>query len=263
MKTTGKSLSLLFSLMLVGSSAHAALLSRASGQAWYDTVLDVTWVADANLAVTNTFGLAKGTGPNPAAGKIGTTGLMSWSTANQWIAGMNSAAYLGKSDWRMPGNLDLGEIGCSDAAVSYVGGDCGWNTLTKVGPTVYSELADLFYDTLQNKGSFNTEGVPNEDCFPAAPVCLSNPGPFANIDTTSKYWFGSDPVSSDNWVFSFGNGAQNLDRGTKNYHVLALRSGDIEAASAVPVPGVAWLLGGAFAMLGRRALRGRAGTTGG
>lgn len=258
MKTMGTTLLLLSGLVLIGNSADAALLSRMSGQAWYDTELDVTWVADADLAATNTFGLERDRKVKPDAGKVGSAGLMDWETARKWIAGMNDAAYLGKSDWRLPFNLDLGEVGCSDAVDSYVGGDCGWNVLTKVGPRVYSELAHLFYDSLQNKGSYTPAGAPEENCASVAPYCMSNDGPFENLDTLDKYWFGSDSVGVNQWVFYFGNGRQYLDRGTRDNHVLALRTGDIEAGAAVPLPGVAWLLGGVLALLGGGAWRRRA-----
>lgn len=260
MKTMGTTLSLLVGSVLIGNSADAALLSRMSGQAWYDTELDVTWVADANLAASETFGLERDNKVKPAAGKVGSNGLMDWETARQWIAGMNNAAYLGKSDWRMPLNLDLGEIGCWDSNDSYAGGDCGWNVLTKVGSTVYSELAHLFYDTLGNKGSFAPNGAPEENCAVVAPYCMSNQGPFMNVDTADRYWFGSEPAGTENFVFFFGAGRQHLDQGSRNHYVLALRTGDIEAA-AVPLPGVAWLLGGVLTLLGRGAWRRRIAST--
>jgi len=38
------------------STADAALFSRLGGQAVYDDDLDITWLADADLSVTNDFG---------------------------------------------------------------------------------------------------------------------------------------------------------------------------------------------------------------
>jgi opacity protein-like surface antigen len=58
-------------LALFASSAQAALLSRLSGAAYYDDVLNITWRADANLADTNRFGVAG----------IASAGRMSWDTA--------------------------------------------------------------------------------------------------------------------------------------------------------------------------------------
>ncbi len=85
--------------LCISLSANAALISRLSGQAVYDTDLDITWLADMNLAASNTFGV----------GGIGTgvqIGRMDWFTANTWIAAMNSSGggsgYLGINDWRLP-----------------------------------------------------------------------------------------------------------------------------------------------------------------
>jgi hypothetical protein len=61
----------IFVLLTLSHSTHAALLSRASGQAYYDTVLNITWIADANLADTNAFGV---TG-------INANGSMTWAKA--------------------------------------------------------------------------------------------------------------------------------------------------------------------------------------
>jgi len=77
------------------SSVHAALLSRLGGQAVYDTDRNITWLANANLAASNTLGV---TGING-------NGTMNWAKANEWIAAMNSANYLGVNDWRLPTTL--------------------------------------------------------------------------------------------------------------------------------------------------------------
>lgn len=42
-----------FILFATGTTAEAALLSRLDGTAYYDTVLDITWLADANLIASN------------------------------------------------------------------------------------------------------------------------------------------------------------------------------------------------------------------
>jgi hypothetical protein len=45
-------------LILSAGSANAALVARVGGDAFYDTVLDITWLADANYAITEDFGVA-------------------------------------------------------------------------------------------------------------------------------------------------------------------------------------------------------------
>lgn len=77
---------------LSSTSASAGLISRLNGAAYYDDVLNLTWLANPNLAVTESFGV---TG-------IDTDGLMNWDVAKQWVSAMNSTRYLGYDDWRLP-----------------------------------------------------------------------------------------------------------------------------------------------------------------
>ena len=71
--------------------AHAVLIDRGNGLI-YDTDLDITWLQDAGLAASNTFGVSGITG----------NGQMTWYTATTWIAAMNASNYLGQSGWRLP-----------------------------------------------------------------------------------------------------------------------------------------------------------------
>jgi hypothetical protein len=80
----------------VTGTAQASLVDRGNGLI-YDTDLNVTWLANANLAASNTFGVAG----------IGADGRMTWFTAQSWIAGMDAANYLGYSDWRLPTSPNL------------------------------------------------------------------------------------------------------------------------------------------------------------
>jgi hypothetical protein len=67
------------------SEVEAALFASESGETVYDTVSDITWLSSANLAATKNFGVR---GINP-------DGSMAWTTAQNWIAAMNTANYLG------------------------------------------------------------------------------------------------------------------------------------------------------------------------
>ena len=108
-------------LMLAGigfaSAATASLETRPDGMV-YDTDLNITWLADANLPTTNTFGVS---------GIDTTYGNMNWNTAQSWVAAMDAANYLGYSDWRLP---------TADPA-------CGFNYNCP-----NSELGHLFYQEL-------------------------------------------------------------------------------------------------------------------
>jgi len=54
----------------LAAPAQAALFDRGGGLI-YDDVLDITWLQDANLAASNTFGV----------GGIDAAGWMTWDTA--------------------------------------------------------------------------------------------------------------------------------------------------------------------------------------
>src|SRR5262245_54786507 len=73
-------------LLSIGS-AQAALVSRMGGQAYYDTILDVTWLADANFAKTSGYD---------------EDGFLSWPAALAWIDWLNTNNHLGASNWRLP-----------------------------------------------------------------------------------------------------------------------------------------------------------------
>jgi hypothetical protein len=83
---------LLLAGMGVASTASAALVSELGGEVVYDTDYNITWLANANLAASNTFGVSG----------INADGTMNWDTAQSWITAMNTANYLGLNDWRLP-----------------------------------------------------------------------------------------------------------------------------------------------------------------
>jgi hypothetical protein len=72
------------------------------GQTVYDPVTNVTWLANANLAASNTFGLPICTSPTTPALCVGQDGAMTVTSAKQFIANMNSTGYLGQTNWALP-----------------------------------------------------------------------------------------------------------------------------------------------------------------
>lgn len=233
--------------------ADAALLGRdlngspGSFEAYYDTTLDITWLADANLALTNTFGVAG----------IDGQGKMTWSTANAWISAMNAANYLGISSWRLPAMYDIGNDGCTvNSFSSYNGGDCGYNVVATGAQA--SEMASLFYDTLGNLAFYDTSGGQNF-AFPS----IQNTGPFQNLGNT-LYWYGMETDTTslgtllgsplNAWYFGMPSGGQRpQDKADPGLTAWAVVSGDV---AVVPVPAAALLFGpalGALALMRRRA----------
>jgi len=222
-----KTLSGVILLLLTISSANAALLSRSAGQAYYDTVLDITWLADANYASTSAYDF---------------DGLMTWDASQAWIGTLNTASYLGASNWRLPTVTDTGTPGCNSA---FTGTDCGYNVDLSTG-----EMARMFYSTLGNTAAFNTSGV-QQPCSLAGPnFCLTNVGPFSNLQP-NLYWSGTEvaPDTSKAWRFHFGNGLQTNFNKSTVFSAWAVRPGDI---ALVPAPPAVWLLGtGVVGLLGR------------
>lgn len=231
--------------------------SRTTAEAYYDTVLDVTWLRDANAIA--------GSGYDQDG-----AGTVSWDSALAWV---DSLAFkvrnVSYGDWRLPRVTDTGPTGCN---VSHSGGgDCGFNVQT-VGQddTIYSELAHLFYVTLGNE--------PRSYIFPSSPPYipqsaggLTNAGPFTNVqsgDGNHVYWFSLeyDTVNPEETAFSPGYYAWAFDMAggyqsnwVKEFpgYAWAVHDGDVGRSvvpppnsdfgrSVVPLPGALWLFGSAL-----------------
>lgn len=229
--------------LLATATSHAALLGRApltpggtDYQAYYDDLQNITWLGNANLAATSTFGV---TGINP-------DGAMTWDKANQWIAVMNAANYLGVNGWRLPTMMPTGDPNCDSVNSS--------DPCTGYNPYLAdSEVAHMFYITLENTGYRDTSGHLT-GCSETSPFCLTNMGPFSNLQA-DYYWSGKEfiPFGAEyGWVFHFGYGNRiPAVRNNPNIFVWAVSEGDPFAAqSAVPLPAAAWLFGGALGALG-------------
>jgi len=162
-------------LMVSVRGADAALVAAANGDAVYDTARNVTWLANANLAATQKFGVPD----------INPDGSMSWTTAQKWIAAMNAAHYLGTSQWSMPATK-LPDDHCSQNPKSAsFGFDC-----------TGSELGDLYYNALGGvKGST---------------INLTHNASYTLSNNFQPYLYWSSTlwtrVPNSAFSFSFGNG---------------------------------------------------------
>jgi hypothetical protein len=253
-------------LSLTAATANAALLGRAPAtpggtdyQAFYDDVLNITWLADANLAATNTFGV-HGIGVRQASpADDAFRGVMNWFTAQFWISAMNTASYLGVNSWRLPVVTPINGANFDYSFRDDGSVDLGYN-ITAPGSThpgsTASEMAHLYYNSLDNVGIVDANGIRTDCGYSYTPDCLTNVGPFANIQ--SQYWSGTDyPPYADvyAWDFDFRFGLQ--EASSKTYYSTPFPSdytyawpvspGDL---LAVPVPAVGWLLAPAFGLLG-------------
>src|SRR3989344_5817518 len=98
MKSLALSLALCVTLTASGA-AQAALVDRGGGLI-YDDVLNITWLQDANLSLTQRFGIpSKGPADSSFQFGVAADGSMNFNTASNWIGAMNAETYLGYSDW--------------------------------------------------------------------------------------------------------------------------------------------------------------------
>lgn len=223
-------------ILVLSSSVNAALVSRLNGQAFYDDVLDITWLADANLAATQNFGVS-----------FIRDGAMAFNNAYTWLNAMNSyegAGYLGFNDWRLPSSSPVDGVAFSDILSINGSTDTSYNisAVNSAYPdTTVSELSYMFYNNLSNQGSVDVSGQSN-DCRAVAPdFCLSNTGPFSNLQA-ADYWIGTPLETGFHRAarFDFRYGLQNLSTNPVNHYVWAVRDGDV---TVVPLPAAVWLFG--------------------
>lgn len=221
--------SALLAVSLVSGTAHAALEGRdlngsiGSFEAYYDTELNITWLANANLAASNAFGVL---GINP-------DGSMSWDVSQSWIAAMNTNNYLGFSDWRLPITGPVNGIAINDT-FSYDGSTDNAYNVSAPG-TLYagskgSEMAYLFFNELSGK-SYCT---PTPTC-PQPGYGLGNTGPFDNIqakDSSALYWSDTEYMNLgpyNAWAFTFYSGGQGYGGKPGPFYAWAVRPGDVAA----------------------------------
>lgn len=206
-------------------------------EGYYDTVLNITWLADANLAASNKF----------VPELINVDGSMPWGVAYQWIDGMNADAgsgYLGYNGWRMPTvspingtsfNTTPSNDGSTDVGHA---NNTGW--VDGSGNPV-SELGHMFYINLGNYGFCE----PTNNCgdlgtiITGHPWGLTNTGSFSNL-VADFYWNPLGYSLDDAWSFGFFGGDQGLRDKQSYQYVWAVHDGDI--GSPVPIPATFWLL---------------------
>jgi hypothetical protein len=166
----------------------------ADGQTVYDPVADVTWLANADLAKTQSFG-AQCVNPDGTL-CINADGSMSHTTAENWIKGMNAAAYLGQTNWQLP-PVPSADASCT---LQNFGFACTGNA-----------MGNLYYNQLRLSQGTAVVPTPNIDV-----------GPFSNVQPY-LYWSctaatgsqvlcqSAPPAPGFGWSFSFGNGFTGTD----------------------------------------------------
>jgi len=181
------------------STADNYLQVDANGTTVYDPIAQVTWLADANLAASQTFGVAG----------INRDGSMEQQTAITWVGAMNSAGWLGATDWQLPTSDTCGGFDCKA-----------------------SLLGDLYYNALgysQGQPVVATPNTKTGDFHDLQPYL------YWSCSTTSVPCSGSQPAGSA-WSFSFGNGFEGTDLIQNDLYVMVYYPTPPSPAPAKPVP---------------------------
>jgi hypothetical protein len=166
--------------------AGSTLVLSADGATVYDAANNISWLANANLAASNRFGLPLCTTSGSTIPCVDPSGSMNWVGAVAWVAAMNAAGYLGHSDWQLP-TTPMVDKGCGEVGPqkNSFGSNCSLNAL---GSLYYNALGLNFPNT-------------------AVPIPNSQVGPFSNLQPYF-YWSQSADGGLGQSVFSFGAGSQ-------------------------------------------------------
>ena len=224
--------------LLVSGAAQATLHDRGGGLI-YDDVLNITWLEDANYAKTSGYDA---------------NGLMGWSVANAWAAGLgyfDSVRNVTWSDWRLPTVNPVG------TAFDYMPSNNGTTDWGYGNTSPNSEMAYMYYVNLGNLGACKPDNSNPTSCNHQSGSGLASIGPFVNMQTYSFYWSGTayalDPAHYA-WYFSLRSGYQRPIPQSVELFAWAVRPGDVAAAGEVPEPTSLALIGVGLAglALGRR-----------
>lgn len=230
----------LSALVLSSTAVQAALITTDGSPFVYDDVLNITWLKNANLAATETFGVAG----------ITSNGGMNWYTANAWIGAMNDANYLGFHTWQLPTVRPLNGESFNYEANTNGTADRGFNISapgTYYAGSTANELAHLFYNSLENRGSCAIADGPVGACIEPTPENywewgLVNTGPFDNMIPNRYATSVTSGIALDkafDFDFSFGQVGTGGKGGT--LYAWAVLPG--QATAVVPVPAALWLFG--------------------
>lgn len=186
-------------------------------EAYYDTVMDITWLADT------------------IHGNHGSGGYLSGNAALAWAAGLDAYGS-GITGWRLPTTVPV---------------NCGPDPYYNCGKTdLNGEMASMFFTTLGNISMFNPATGAN---ISPPGWGLSNTGPFVNL-ARNNYWSStpdSDFSANVLWAFDFYRGQQYSASVSYLAYAWAVHDGDVGVAiSPVPEPGTWALWAAGLAVMG-------------
>jgi PEP-CTERM motif len=207
---------------------------KSTAEAYYDTDLNISWLADANVII------------DPVAGINHYNGLVNFNDAVFYTNLLNINGLYGLSGWRLPkltaaDQTAAGELDCR--GLTYQGGACGYN----VDPGS-SEIAHLFHTTLGNVAIFPPDSLTNPDWQTPIQAGLRNSGPFKNyggLDQnkypspflwTPNYWMSNSALRNRVWGLEIYAGGQFA------YPVFRYKTPIVSEANKVYTENLIWLV---------------------
>jgi len=197
------------------AASGTGLQVNPGGQTVYDPAINVTWLANANLAASNAFGMPPCQDPTTPAICVAEDGAMTWDSAGQFIKNMNAAAYLGQNNWQLPPiDQSCNGFNCTSGSNSPMG--------------------ELYYTQLGLSRGTSIVVPPNIQV-----------GPFHHIQP-ALYWScagatiqspcqSDGPVFNQEWSFSFGSGFEGTDILPNDLYATAYFVGAPPTAGPAPV----------------------------
>ncbi len=198
MKIYGWKLCLAVTLLLLANTVRAELIDQGDGLI-YDTVLDITWLQDANYAFTSGYD---------------DDGNMTWYDAVEWA---DKLVYAGFDDWRLASrsisagtpvgaiDLDSSPVNChTESEEACRDNEYGYMFVYNLGGTLFDDLTG---------NQTSTSGVELQNI---------QYGHWTNTQYHEEY-FGYTQAS----VFFFGGGGSLYDGKTSYWAAWAVRDGNI------------------------------------
>ena len=237
--------SLIF-LLLFSSQTFAALSIRDLDDDWsnghegvYDDVLDITWLADANLPSSNRFSISAYNDTASGGQFINSGGGMYYETSRFYLQRMNDANYLNHSAWRTPFIANTSPIFC-ETNNNYPT-ECGYVVQYFDNGVALNELAYLYYENFKASsswlgGRFDSGGA--NSGIDDADDPNNYRDLFTNLYPMRSYWNGFE--GGLGFRFGFGGGSQTAGFTNNELNVWLVHDGDIGLAP-VPFPAAFWL----------------------
>lgn len=195
--------------LVLSTSVNAAFIERLGGQAYFDTDLNITWLADTNYALTSGYDA---------------DGRMTFLEALGFVEQLEFGGY---GNWRLPTatTINCESVSCIDASTG------------EIFENVSGELAYQYHVNLGGDNDAQLLSAAHNENYDLFIWHDTNFYPFFWTSTPSDYYGEGYQLAVD---FMYGNIASGEI--TNPGVVWAVADGDV-FVSSVPIPAALWLLG--------------------